>query len=209
MSISKETITVDKKTNHILKYRAFHTPFATISRCNPNTCPYGGKCIDKSTFEEVYDMKVDFWGDVEKEAPSRDTKRKLILKILTKSFRRSNRTFEFIIGNKDKDNRLVCEAAYLIALGLSNNKNASQAPSQWRNTKKFVLDGNGFDDLTKYSYSEVTNSGKMKREEKSTKYDHAITFIHNYAINYGDTNPGENGNLHYIIFIYELIKCSQ
>lgn len=193
MSLSKETIHVDKKSNYLLKYRAFHTPFAQISRCNPNTCPYGGNCIDESTFKEVYDMKKDFWGDVNAEAPSRKLKRKLILEILKKSFRQYNKTFEFIIGSKEKDNRLVCEAAFLIALGLSNNSNASQASSQWRNTKKYVMRGDHLDPNKQYTYSEITNSGKLKQESYKSKFEHARTFIRNYALTYGDTVPDENG----------------
>ena len=176
-----------------MKYKAFNTPFAKISRCNPKTCPYKGNCIDQSTFGEIYEMKKDFWGDPDDpDAPSRDIRRKLILEILTSSFRKYNKTFEFIIGSKEKNNRLVCEAAFLIALGLSNNSNASQAPSQWRNSKKFVLEGYNLNSKT-YSYAELTNSGKMIKEKSQTKFNHCSTYIHNYAINFGDTVPDENG----------------
>jgi len=201
ISLTKDNISREKKTNALLKHNAFNTPFAKISRCNPSTCPYKGNCVDKSTIEEIHQMKIDFWGEPDDtDAPSRDTRRKLILKILTSSFRSYNKTFEFIIGSKEKNNRLVCESGFLIALGLSNNPNASQAPSQWRNSKKYVLEGYNLDSDKKYSYSELTNSGKMIKEKSQTKFNNCSTYIHNYAITFGDTVPDENGK-NLVIFI--------
>jgi len=200
MSLTEGSILREKKTNALLKYNAFNTPFAQISRCNPSTCPYKGKCIDKTSIEEMYELKLDFWGEPDDtDAPSRDLRRKYILAILTRSFRRSNQTFEFIIGSKEKDNRLVCESAFLIALGLSNNPNASQAPSQWRNSKKFVVEGHNLDSNKKYSYSDLTNSGKMMKEKNQTKFNNCSAYIHHYAITFGDTVPDENGKL--LLFI--------
>ena len=119
-----------------MKHKAFNTPFAQLARCNPTTCPYGGECVDELTNKQMYEIKKDFWGAPDEDGPSRELKRQYILKILQTSFRQYNKTFEFCVTNKDHTNRLVCEAGYLIALGLSNHSNASKAPSQMEKYKE-------------------------------------------------------------------------
>ena len=115
------------------------------------------------------------------------------IKILKSSFRKSNKTFEFIAGSNETNNRLVCEAGFLIILGLSNNSNASSAPQQWRLTKKWILESKDDDEDNVYSYAALTNKVSLKKEIKALKFEHARTFIHNYAISYGDIIADENG----------------
>jgi hypothetical protein len=173
-----------------MKYNAFHTPIGLLARCNPSTCPYGGKCINKMTMDDIMDFKVSFWGEIDGDAPSRSTRRLLILNILRNAINRRSKTFQFTFGGRDHDNSLVCEAGFLIALGLSNNPNASKAPSQWINTKKWVLNSYDLDSNKKYSYSEITtNNSKpppLDKEFKRLKFEDAVAYIIYYAEEFGD-----------------------
>ena len=177
-------------SDEVMKYYAFHVPFGEIKRCNPDTCPYKGTCIDEFTFSEMMKVKTDFWGPMDSVAPSRSTRKLFILSILQRSFRSISNTFEFVIGSNEKNNRLVCEAAYLIALGLINNSNASSAPSQWRLTKKWVLQGFDKDATKSFKYSEMTNQEASLKERKKLKFDNAVNFIYYFAHEFGDTVPG-------------------
>jgi hypothetical protein len=59
------------------------------------------------------------------------------------------------------------------------------------------MEGYDTDPNSTYSYAQVTNSIQLKKEKKAIKFDNAVAFIHRYALNYGDTIPGENGNLQF------------
>ena len=99
-----------------------------MTSCNPSTCLYGGECVQSTTIADMRTMVNDFWGQFEDGAPSSKTRHILILNILRSAYRPDSEEFHFYAGNKVKDNRRVCEAGYLILLGLSNNPNASAAP---------------------------------------------------------------------------------
>lgn len=186
-------------SDEIMKYNAFHTPIGLMARCNPNTCAYGGKCINKMTMDDIMDFKVAFWGPIDQEAYSRSTRRLSILKILQTAIRRRTKSFEFTFGGREKDNSLVCEAAFLIALGLSNNSNASKAPSQWLNIKKFVLSDNDLDPKNRYSYAKATSSKfdfpSLDKEVKRVKFENACAYIMYFAEEFGDKVAGaDSGN---------------
>lgn len=139
-----------------MKYNAFHTPIGQLARCNPTTCPYKGTCISKMSVDDIMEIKTNFWGPMDEEAPSRGTRRLAIIKLLQNAIHRQSKTFQFTFGGKEHSNSIVCEAAFLIALGLSNNPNASQASSMWINVKKWILEGYDLDPSSKYSYNKIT-----------------------------------------------------
>ena len=75
-------------------------------------------------------MVNDFWDDEECEAPSSATRRLKLLTILRNSYRSNEDDFQFFAGCKEKNNRRVCEAGFLILLGIINSPIASKAPGQ-------------------------------------------------------------------------------
>ena len=90
-----------------------------------------------------------------------------------------------------KNNRAVCEAAYLIMLGLSNSPHASKAPGQWRRIKKYVREGKNLAGI-KYS-STVEDTQNLKMGKKNVKKNNAVTFIQWFSKEFGDTIPGSEG----------------
>jgi len=195
-----------KSTDQDMKRFAFDMSRMGMTSCNPTVCKFGGECVQKSTIADMRQMVLDFWGESEDGAPSSKTRRLLILEILRSAFRPDTGEFEFYAGNKRKNNTRVCEAAYLILLGLSNHPNASAAPGQWINTKEYVVSGKG---KAGVPYSTKKEDLLRKAESKSIKFKSATTFIEFFAKEFGDTIPGPEG-IHYFyldkhIFIYLVV----
>jgi len=179
-----------KSTDKDMKRFAFDMSRMEMTSCNPTVCKNGGDCVQKTTIADMRQMVQDFWGDFEDGAPSSKTRRLLILEILRSAFRPDTGEFEFYAGNKRKNNTRVCEAAYLILLGLSNHPNASTAPGQWTNTKDYVVSGK---DKAGVPYSTKKEDLLRKAESKSIKFKSATTFIEFFAKEFGDTIPGPEG----------------
>ena len=158
--------------------------------CNRTVCKLGGNCVQQSTIADMRQMVNDFWGHYEERAPSSKTRHLLILNILRFAHRADVGELHFYAGNKTSNNRRVCEAGFLILLGLSNNPNASAAPRQWVNLKKHVLSGA---DAAGIKYSTKKESTLLKAEAKCTKFKSATTFIEYFAKEFGDTIPGPEG----------------
>jgi hypothetical protein len=184
-----------KSTDNDLKNFAFDMSRMGMLSCNPSVCKLGGACIQKSTFEDMRQMVNDFWGNHDDCAPSSKTRQLLILNILRSAYRPDEDDFHFYAGNKMKNNRRVCEAAYLILLGLSNNPNASAAPRQWINLRKYVKSGA---EAAGISYASKKPKGQlMKSESKKQKTNSAKAFILMFGRDFGDTIPGPEG-IHYL-----------
>lgn len=198
LSPVEDSSLVFASSDEVLKWRAFTTPIGELARCNPSTCPYKGNCIGKMAIDDMMGIKEAFWGKIDEDTPTRSTRRLMILKILQSSIRRSTKTFEFVCGNKEHSNTVICEAAYLIALGLSNNPNSSRAPSQWINLKKWVMNGYDLDSTMKYSYAKITeqpSNSKIVKEKRALKFEDAVAFIYYFAKEYGDRVAGsDTGN---------------
>jgi len=185
------TDTKFRPTDNDAKQYAFHTPFMFVENCN-SECKYGGTCVEETTIKDMRSMVNDFWDEYECDAPSAATRRLKIIQILRSAYRPNSDEFEFYAGCKEKNNRAVCEAAYLIMLGLSNSPHASKAPGQWRRIKKYVREGKDLAGI-KYS-SNAEDTQNLKKEKKEVKKQNAVTFIQWFSKEFGDTIPGSEGN---------------
>jgi len=137
---------------------------------------------------EIKDLRVvDFWGDRLKHAPAVNERRKKILDILTKAkIHNNNNELIFSIGINE-NRRNVCEAGYLILIGLSTSKNFSDATKQWRNCKKMVLN----EQISHIEETKLFHSGR----ERDDKFVNATAYIQHIAKFFGDKIPiagGEN-----------------
>lgn len=179
-----------RSSDSALKNYAFDMPRMSIGRCSSD-CGFGGNCVGQTTIDEMATMVIDFWDESDCEAPSSQTRRVKVLKILRSAFRPNDGTFQFFAGCKEKDNRRVCEAGFLILLGISNSPNASKAPGQWKRMKKYVSSGK---DAAGIEYKSQSEEKLMKAESKGNKMKSALTFIEYFAQEFGDTIPGAEGN---------------
>jgi hypothetical protein len=151
--------------------------------CNIKNCAYEGKCISSSTIAEIVNLKTDFWGDKLKHAPAVNERREKIIDILTKAKQGDELKFSIGFGKKL---RYVCEAGFLILLGLSTSKNYSDANSQWKRAKKFVMNEDN---------SVLDNKLFHKGEYRNEKFMNAVAYIIHIAKFFGDKVPvagGEN-----------------
>jgi len=181
-----------KSGDNDLKNYALNLPRSMMAKCN-SECKFGGKCVDRTTIEDMESMLFDFWDDADCPAPSAATRRLKIIQILRSAYRSHEKEFHFYSGCKDFNNRRVCEAAYLILLGISNSSNASKAPGQWlRATKKFVQQGKDISGV-KYRWNEDAEEEMLKAENKKTKSESARDFILYFSREFGDTIPGSEG----------------
>ena len=177
-----------KSSDNDLKNYAFNIPRMFIGKCN-SECKFGGNCVEATTIKDMKSMVIDFWDDYECPAPSAATRRLKLISILSKARNANDDQFHFYAGCKDHDNREVCEAAYLILLGISNSSHASKAPGQWKRVKKYIKEGKDLSGI-KYHASEEK---LLKAENKSNKFQSASTFIQFFAREFGDTIPGSEG----------------
>lgn len=184
-----------KSTDNDLKNYSFGIPRLSMAKCS-STCHLGGTCVQLTTIQDMETMVIDFWDDADCAAPSSETRRLKILDILRRSFQPNKQEFHFYAGCKDKDNREVCEAAYLILLGLSNSPHVSKAPGQWKRAKAHIFKGK---DAAGIKYSAAEEDKLLKAEGKSNKYNSAVTFIQYFAKEFGDTIPGAEGK-YYLLY---------
>lgn len=196
-----------RSSDNDLKNYAFTRPQMSIARCSSLECRFGGDCVGATTMDDMQGMINDFWDDEDCEAPSSATRRLKLLTILRKSYRSNEDDFQFFAGCKEKNNRRVCEAGFLILLGITNSPIASKAPGQWKRLKKYVASGK---DVAGIEYKSVSEEKLMKAESKSNKMKSALTFIEYFAKEFGDTIPGAEGKYyiyniklsrHYIILL--------
>ena len=180
-----------KSSDSDLKNYALNLPRSMMAKCN-SECKFGGKCVDRTTIEDMESMLFDFWDDVECPAPFAATRRLKIIQILRSAYRSHEREFHFYAGCKDHNNRRICEAAYLVLLGISNSPNASKAPGQWLRAKKFVAEGKDISGI-RYRWNESEEEELLKAEHKQTKSDSAKDFILYFSKEFGDTIPGSEG----------------
>lgn len=150
-----------KSTDNDLKNYSFDIPRMRMAKCSSSTCHLDGTCVELTTIQDMETMVTDFWDDADCAAPSSETRRLKILDILRRSFRPNKKEFHFYAGCKDKDNREVCEAAYLILLGLSNSPHVSKAPGQWKRAKAHILQGK---DAAGIKYSCCSSVPRRKKD---------------------------------------------
>jgi hypothetical protein len=187
-----------KSSDEDLKRHAANLPVGLMSKCNPRTCKFQGKCVSQTTLEDLELMRNDFWGDYGGAAPSTSVRRINLVQICRAAYRPSSDSFEFMAGQRRFNNRLLCEAGFLILLGLSNSPNASDACGQWHRAKKYVREGKDLiaqveDCGIKFSDMDI---GIDKGEKKRNKLNHARAFIMYYTKSFGDTIPSADGKHH-------------
>ena len=128
------------------------------------------------------------------EPPSAKQRKEFIEEIIKASYTESTGKFNFIVNKNVEEGgaTLVCEAAYLILLGLSKDRNASQCSYQWKNAKNRVMMG-------KEKISLVNTL------QKHAKLDSAVAYIEYITSKLADTSPYAGNILHLLIcfkFIY-------
>jgi hypothetical protein len=144
-------------------------------QCNKNLCEFGGRCVQKTTIEELKTMREKLWGCLNSEPPTASDRKEFIDDILRASFVKHDQSFKFIAGGVAGNYNLVCEAGYLILLGLSKNRNASQSTYQWKTAKNRVLG----------KTTETLNTILHSQEQ----LDRATAYIEFIASKYADTSP--------------------
>ena len=136
-------------------------------KCGGGKC---GNCISSSSLEEIYILRLNFWGDDETPAPSPTERRGKIETLLRNCYRKDTKTFKFSLNS----GREVCEMAYRFLLGIGN------ASRQWDSIRYDVL--NDIDSKQEKSMRE--------QEAVHTKRNHATAFITAMAteLSFSDAN---------------------
>lgn len=158
--------------------------------CNANTCPFGGKCINATTIGELKSLRMKTWGGLMEQAPTAKQRKNFIYDILQASFNKAENKFQFIAGGSPGNYHLVCEAAYLILLGISKSRNASDCSFQWKTAKRRVL-----------GLEKETIPLKLHKQEK---LDSAVTYIDHVTTKLADTSPFPGQDKTLIIPYYDV-----
>jgi len=126
--------------------------------------------VDRTTIVDIESMLFDFWDDVECPAPFASTRRLKSFKYYAVPTVPNKENSIFMLDVK------ICEAAYLVLLGISNSPHASKAPGQWIRAKKFFAEGKDISGI-RYRWNECEKEELLKAEHKQTKSDSAKNFI--------------------------------
>lgn len=139
-----------------------------------------------ATLKDIYRLKNDFWGEYHEPAPSSHTRRLMVLEILKNAYAINQQNFTFVVGNREKNNRVVCEIGFLILLGLMRSNRSADIPSQWRRVKEYVISG--------CNEPYKCNKNNIGLESRGCpKYDNAYSFIVHFTKEFGDTLPTPQG----------------
>jgi hypothetical protein len=149
--------------------------------CNIKNCKYEGRCVSDATINEIVILRTDFWGDRLKHAPTDNERRSKIIQIMTKAKQADELKFSIGSGNRL---RYVCEAGYLILLGLSTSKNYSDANNQWKRAKKMIMN----EDM-----SSLENKLFHKGKHRNEKFMNAVAYIIHIAKFFSDKVPIAGG----------------
>lgn len=166
---------------------------STIHMNVPRTCNCGNKCLSKATIIETIKLRENYWGTNDEEAPSSKTRGLLNFQILSHFYSAALNDFQFCITNYDHSNVLVCEAAYLILLGYINTPNASHASNQWKRIKSWLKSTKSSDRSYDMYKADSDRKKRSLNEGAKVKLNHALTFIVNYAKEFGDRIPSKEG----------------
>lgn len=149
-----------------------------------------GECVSRARIGDIVKLRKQFWGNDRylDKAPT-ETERKLkMTKILFESFDQKNRSFSFFCGDLR-----VCQAGFLILLGISTRE--SRPPKHWQRVMK-EMQADGFDPTsyldkkTETAFSIERNKElKRKNDKRSSKFQHATTYILYVASIFSDTSP--------------------
>jgi hypothetical protein len=159
-------------------------------KCNANTCAYGGACVNETTIGELEELRIKAWGGLTIDAPSAKARKNFIYDILEASYVKSMNKFQFIAGGTPGNYHLVCEAAYLILLGISKSRNASECSYQWKTAKRSVL---GLE----------PEKLKMKLNQQPS-LDSATVYIENMTEKLADSSPFAGHDKAQIIPYYDV-----
>ena len=97
-----------------LKDRAMSLPYYLLAKCK---C--GNFCVGRTAHGTTAELRQSYWGRWDQPAPSSLERSILNWNILSRFYSPHKKDFQFCITNYDRNNVLVCEAAYLILLGYS------------------------------------------------------------------------------------------
>jgi len=172
-----------------LKDKVLSLNFMTM----PRTCNCGNKCLSKATIIETIKLRENYWGTKDEEAPSSKTRGLLNFQILSHSYSAALNDFQFCITNYDHSNVLVCEAAYLILLGYINTPNASHASNQWKRIKSWLKSTKSSDRSYDLYKADCNRKKRSLNEGSKIKLNHALTFVVNYAKEFGDRISSKEG----------------
>jgi len=164
-----------------IKQRAISTPIYMMAFCDCKN----NECQASRDVDKIVAIRNSLWGKWQEPAPSRSTRRNLYWEILKVAAVNEKGELRFPITNLARNNIYVCEAAYLIMTGISNDSRVSEAPKQWRDLKSCKVKG--------------TDPNEKKEVDKDSSNrptfikDDALNWIINYAKTSGDTMPTLQG----------------
>ena len=144
LSSSPGTVRSNRASDDELKYRAMNFVFSDFDtiRCNPQTCKFNGICISHLQIGPLLEFRRAFWGNKESIAPTTSDRRTKVMEMLSELYCKATKTFVYKVPSISPSvpDQEVCEAAFAIALGISQKPNASEINNMWKWCKKEVID---------------------------------------------------------------------
>ncbi len=120
----------------------------------------GGRCIQKATMYDVYELRTNFWGDASfDDIITTKVRGKKLKELMSSFYDASRKQFNYKLGNTP-----VCERGFLLLLGLISGK--KNPGSQFDRIKKEVM---GLK-LTKIMDSEL----RAKQDSRTSISNHAV-----------------------------------
>jgi hypothetical protein len=108
-------------------------------------CANGGNCLnlDNVDYVDLVGGLVEkFWGKQNTEAAYGNERRRANLEVIFKEHipqADSNGRLSFMIPARDTGNVRICEASFLLMLGLISSRRASDAPRQWSDLRDTIV----------------------------------------------------------------------
>jgi hypothetical protein len=90
------------------------------------------------TIGQIFQLRLDFWGDQYNEAPNGAEKRKKKVQILISAYNKQQKQFNFKIDLLNGSFLSVYEASYLVALGRHRNMQSNQVTKTWQTIKDTI-----------------------------------------------------------------------
>jgi hypothetical protein len=137
----------------------------------PNTCGFGGNCINKIVLLDIAREREKIWGELGHSAPNRTTRAEAVERHLRESYDPTGGGFKFkIFSSIVGESISICEIASAVILNLFKGNliepSHIRVSSQWKKFRDIILG--------KYIQAE------RQRGRRALKYTHALGFIENY-----------------------------
>ena len=138
----------------------------------PNTCGFGGNCINKIFLLDIAREREKIWGELGHSAPNRSARAEAVDRHLRESYDPTEGVFKFKIFSSAVGALIsICEIASAVILNLFRGNliepSRIQVSSQWKKRRDIILG----------KYIQVE---RRRRGKPALKYTHALGFIENY-----------------------------